>query len=662
MKKTFTYLLGGALFALFLLMPSSAGAQTTLASWTFDTEYYASGASEAVTYTPNSTPVSPSGTSPEVYTFGDNYTNIQPSFVANSGSGTLKAVTGNLWSVGIGNNNQCLRLQPLVESTITDFTANTGANKHDEYYEATFSTTGYCNITLSMAICYTANVSGSMHIVYSTDGGTTWTEGGVYTDAGTWYTYNTQNFVIPVANKSSVIVRLVRGAGWQDSSKTWNLDFLTITGNDIDPSKATISYIVPASVEGIAPSPVFLPINSSYTIAPNTRLYKKGYTLVGWNDGETTFDLGSTNTMSKTIYEFTPVFAANTVTFNDRTSSLALKWILKTPTQGGYYLFNAESGTESVLMIPATIAGSTIDVNMSYSTKGSGAKLDNEGRTDSWCQVNKNTVFTIPSCKGAVVEMNSYNAFKSDGKTATTIDGSSDYTSGTTITYTVTSTSETIDIVVGDDCGYISYIQVTLPAPQTVDVPISSALYATYYNGEMALTLPANIQAATVDGEAGGTLTLNYRYSEGDVIPKGTPVLLKATAATTYVLTEKLGDTTAAPFGNLLYGSDVATTTTGGAAGAKYYALSYNSSGENLGFYWVNADGAAFTCPAHKAWLALPKATTANFFSLDDETTGVKAIENSQLTIDNYYDLQGRKVAQPTKGLYIVNGKKIIIK
>ena len=29
---------------------------------------------------------------------------------------------------------------------------------------------------------------------------------------------------------------------------------------------------------------------------------------------------------------------------------------------------------------------------------------------------------------------------------------------------------------------------------------------------------------------------------------------------------------------------------------------------------------------------------------------------------NEYFDLQGRKVAQPQKGLYIVNGKKVIIK
>ena len=50
-------------------------------------------------------------------------------------------------------------------------------------------------------------------------------------------------------------------------------------------------------------------------------------------------------------------------------------------------------------------------------------------------------------------------------------------------------------------------------------------------------------------------------------------------------------------------------------------------------------------------------------FDLDDET-GIKAIDNGQLTIDNsWYDLSGRKLSgKPNKGIYIQNGKKIIIK
>jgi len=73
--------------------------------------------------------------------------------------------------------------------------------------------------------------------------------------------------------------------------------------------------------------------------------------------------------------------------------------------------------------------------------------------------------------------------------------------------------------------------------------------------------------------------------------------------------------------------------------------------------------------PAHKCYLKLksslfsaPSLSLSRGLDLDDETTGLKSIENGELKIDNYYDLNGRRVLYPTKGIYIVNGKKIVIK
>ena len=53
-----------------------------------------------------------------------------------------------------------------------------------------------------------------------------------------------------------------------------------------------------------------------------------------------------------------------------------------------------------------------------------------------------------------------------------------------------------------------------------------------------------------------------------------------------------------------------------------------------------------------------------NFLGFEDNTTAIERIANSQEPIANgqFYDLQGRKVAQPTKGLYIVNGRKVVVK
>lgn len=47
---------------------------------------------------------------------------------------------------------------------------------------------------------------------------------------------------------------------------------------------------------------------------------------------------------------------------------------------------------------------------------------------------------------------------------------------------------------------------------------------------------------------------------------------------------------------------------------------------------------------------------------MDNSLTGVKTILNENLQNEQVYDLQGRMVTRPAKGLYIVNGKKVIIK
>ena len=52
------------------------------------------------------------------------------------------------------------------------------------------------------------------------------------------------------------------------------------------------------------------------------------------------------------------------------------------------------------------------------------------------------------------------------------------------------------------------------------------------------------------------------------------------------------------------------------------------------------------------------------FIGFDDETDGIRQIENGQLTIENaeIYNLSGQRVNKAQKGIYIVNGKKVVMK
>ena len=53
---------------------------------------------------------------------------------------------------------------------------------------------------------------------------------------------------------------------------------------------------------------------------------------------------------------------------------------------------------------------------------------------------------------------------------------------------------------------------------------------------------------------------------------------------------------------------------------------------------------------------------TLMFATPNDIPSGISTVESSKLKVESYYDLSGRRVAQPTKGLYIVNGKKVVVK
>ena len=74
------------------------------------------------------------------------------------------------------------------------------------------------------------------------------------------------------------------------------------------------------------------------------------------------------------------------------------------------------------------------------------------------------------------------------------------------------------------------------------------------------------------------------------------------------------------------------------------------------------------TIPANRSYLPVGMDVNANarlsIIFGDDEVTAIERIANSQQLNANgqYFDLQGRKVAQPAKGLYIVNGRKVVVK
>lgn len=202
------------------------------------------------------------------------------------------------------------------------------------------------------------------------------------------------------------------------------------------------------------------------------------------------------------------------------------------------------------------------------------------------------------------------------------------------------------------------------------DLNITEAGYSTYYANH-AFVVPAGIEVGIVTNasSAEATLTIDWNaYKEGETVPANTGIILKGKeGAYPYIVDDSKAD---APSENLLKGSTTATTTEG--ENCLFYKLSYDNDGKNLGFYWAAENGAAFTNEANKAYLALTTTVAQNVrgFGLEgDGTTGIGQIVNGE-TLVNVYTIDGiivRKQVKESqalnglkKGIYIVNGKKVI--
>lgn len=151
--------------------------------------------------------------------------------------------------------------------------------------------------------------------------------------------------------------------------------------------------------------------------------------------------------------------------------------------------------------------------------------------------------------------------------------------------------------------------------------------------------------SATADGKV--TLT-----EIADGVPANTPVILHQTSGTTITLTET-ATSISAPGSNLLQVSTASQNL------GTVYRLGYKSA-YGVGFYTYTTNSA----PAGIIYLS-SVSTARDYleFTFDDETTGVDDVRNKISDgRSEYFNLAGQRVAQPAKGLYIVNGKKYVIK
>lgn len=192
----------------------------------------------------------------------------------------------------------------------------------------------------------------------------------------------------------------------------------------------------------------------------------------------------------------------------------------------------------------------------------------------------------------------------------------------------------------------------TISSTTYTTVGVTSAGYATMYLAE-AVAVPANIEAYIATGVDGDCLIM--QQVDG-TLPAETGVILKAEEGEYGFIHST--STTIDVTSNLLKG-----TLSSEYIAEAAYVLS-NPNGQ-IGLYKAKLTDGKFLNNANKAYLpasAVPVSQQSNGFRFGDGTT---AIDNSPLAIDHsalIYDLAGRRVEKMEKGIYIVNGKKMVVR
>lgn len=183
----------------------------------------------------------------------------------------------------------------------------------------------------------------------------------------------------------------------------------------------------------------------------------------------------------------------------------------------------------------------------------------------------------------------------------------------------------------------------------TLTTTDNMAGWRAFYDASNSYTVDENtkVYVATANSTTSVTLT---ELSAG--IPSGTAVLLHTTSSAD---NHKMTLTKASV--SSYEGTNLLSWTT--SAVSDVYRLGYGDSG--VGFYPYSGTPSSGAVILNTSSASSARALTISFSN--DGVNGIESVETGKgLLNGEYYDLQGRRVAQPTKGLYILNGKKVVVK
>ena len=214
--------------------------------------------------------------------------------------------------------------------------------------------------------------------------------------------------------------------------------------------------------------------------------------------------------------------------------------------------------------------------------------------------------------------------------------------------YKITGTGNYSGVIYTDPFELFEGYQVVIPAGE----------YVTYYKDEAVRLDEADresIELYTVSSVSETTATLSGPY---DAMPKNTPMFVrnKGTEDKTFYLIPCNDPDLALSVYSGFQGTLEPTTIAASTSTVNNYAFN------GTAFVWVKN---ALEVGANKCWLSIGASSARTLNIVFDDATGVKeVIEVNEVSDNSWYDLSGRKLqGKPNKkGVYIMNGRKVVVK
>lgn len=449
-------------------------------------------------------------------------------------------------------------------------------------------------------------------------------------------------------------------------------------------AKYSVTYDLGAGT-GTIPTQVDLPEDATFTVAaaPADLVAPTGKEFKCWNDGTNDYNAGATYTMGTSNVTLTAVYQDRTYHGLTPSATLDLSDATNATFTTTWYtsnnmiknsMYDAANGV--VVFSPYAI----YQKNPSWSAKdGSGSTSDTWTATGVFqgssyyfssspkvagAQPTRIYYYRVTNCTGVSALMTNKGVMEVYEIVAGVVSAdptkSEELASDGTLTFSgLDASKEYIIRVYGNNGGsniLFKEIAFNFPAVATQTVStLAGRNYASYVTTQkLDFGNASGITAYIAEGLNGAknAVVLN----EVDIVPAGTPIIVKTDtqgASVDVNVTTADADEVSA---NKLVAGDGTTSATADASTTYYYLASDKFHQATSG-----------TLQSGKAYLKLTSSTPAPELNItvadgDDISTGIDNIKANDAQNGEVYNLNGQRIAQPTKGLYIVNGKKIIIK